>query len=142
MCQRIMTMSSSESSSPRNIANHTHSNTSHPCRQQHHCENLRSRVNGVCVFLSVLQKQEYLEYGGYSNAYAGHQVAAAAASQYASYYAQSYSPYAVSGSAGSSSAGAGATASGYSLGSGVQHNAVLPGNSFRMQHMQHENTAT
>ncbi|GFG38936.1 hypothetical protein Cfor_10224 [Coptotermes formosanus] len=72
------------------------------------------------------QKQEYLEYGGYSNAYAGHQVAAAAASQYASYYAQSYSPYAVSGSTGSSSTGAGATASGYSLGSGVQHNAVLP----------------
>jgi len=110
--------------------------------QQHHCENLRSPVIGVYVFLSVLQKQEYLEYGGYSNTYAGHQVAAAAASQYASYYAQSYSPYAVSGSAGSSSAGAGATASGYSLGSGVQHNAVLPGKSFRMQHVQYENTST
>jgi hypothetical protein len=93
-------------------------------------------------FKSVLQKQEYLEYGGYGNAYAGHQVAAAAASQYASYYAQSYSPYAVSGSAGSSSAGAGTTASGYSLGSGVQHSAVLPGNSFRTRHVQYENTAT
>jgi len=81
---------------------------------------------GSQAFPSQQQKQEYLEYGGYSNAYAGHQAAAAAASQYASYYAQSYSPYAVSGSAGSSSTGAGATASGYSLGSGVQHNAVLP----------------
>jgi len=142
MCQRSTPPSSSESGSLRNIVNHTHSNASHPCRQQHHCENLRSRVISVYVFLSVLQKQEYLEYGGYSNAYAGHQVAAAAASQYASYYAQSYSPYAVSGSAGSSSTGAGATASGYSLGSGVQHNAVLPGNSFRMQHVQCKNTAT
>jgi hypothetical protein len=101
--------------------------------QQHHCENIKSQVVSVYVSLSVLQKQEYLEYGGYSNAYAGHQVAAAAASQYASYYAQSYSPYAVSGSTGSSSTGAGATASGYSLGSGVQHNAVLPGNNSRMQ---------
>ncbi|XP_021918340.1 eyes absent homolog 2 isoform X3 [Zootermopsis nevadensis] len=81
-------------------------------------------------FPSSQQKYEYylqsLDYGGYGNTYAGHQVAAAAASQYASYYAQSYSPYAVSGSTSSGSTGGGTTVSGYQLSSGVQHNAALP----------------
>ena len=50
MCQRSTLPSSSEWSSRRNIANHTHSNTLHPCRQQHQYENLRSQIIGVYVF--------------------------------------------------------------------------------------------
>ncbi|XP_069678375.1 eyes absent homolog 2 [Periplaneta americana] len=69
--------------------------------------------------------QQSLDYSGYGNTYAGHQVAAAA-SQYASYYAQSYSPYTVSGSTSSGSTVGGASTSGYQLSSGVQHNPALP----------------